>query len=103
MKKSIIQTDITRCYLCGRSGYESREHLDKHHVFGAALRSKSEEYGAFVYLCQGACHIYGKNAVHKNAEINNRLKAEAQRAVMEENGWSVEDFRREFYKNYIEE
>lgn len=99
--ESIIQEYKDVCYLCGRSEYESREHLDKHHVFGAALRKKSEEYGATVYLCHLTCHLYGENAVHKNAGVNNRLKAYAQAVLMDRHGWTVEDFRKEFYKNYL--
>lgn len=99
--ESIIQENKNVCYLCGRSQRESGQHLDKHHVFGAALRSKSEQYGATVYLCHGTCHIFGENSVHKNAGVNNRLKAEAQKVLMDRHGWTVEDFRKEFYKNYL--
>ena len=31
------------------------------------------------------------------------LKQWAQRKAMEENGWTLEDWRREFGKNYLEE
>lgn len=99
---SILQQDKERCYLCGEpAGYY--DPLVMHHIFGGckAIRDKSEKYGLVVYIHNSKCHIYGKNAVHVNAEINRALQAKAQRAVMKKQGWSVEDFRREFYKSYI--
>lgn len=98
---SIIQTDSTRCYLCGGSPCGDR--LDVHHVFGGALRKKSEKYGLTVLLHHDKCHIFGAGSVHRNANKNNALKAEVQKKAMKHYGWTVEDFRREFYKNYIEE
>ena len=97
--KSILQQDPTRCFICG--GYACGDPLDKHHVFGGAMRSKSEKYGLTVYLHHNKCHIFGKYAVHQNAEINNTLKAKAQAKAMQYYGWGVDDFRREFYKNYL--
>ena len=97
--QSIIQRDKTRCYICG--GNACVEPLDKHHVFGGAMRSKSEKYGLTVYLHHAKCHIFGENSVHKNAEINNALKAEVQEKAMHYYGWSVDDFRSIFYKNYL--
>lgn len=99
MGRSIVQEDTSRCFLCGMIGYV--EPLDKHHIFGGALRNKSERYGLFVYLHHNRCHIFGENAVHKNARINRKLQAFAQKKVMEMYGWSVEDFIKEFYKNYL--
>lgn len=100
MAKSILQHDKTRCYLCG--GFPTfYDPLDKHHIFGGALRNKSERDGLTVYLHHNKCHIFGAEAVHVNAEKNRALQAEAQKAAMERYGWSVEDFRREYYKNYL--
>ena len=96
---SIIQKDKTRCFLCGMIGYV--EPLDKHHVFGGALRKKSERYGLTVYLHHDRCHIFGENAVHKNARINRKLQAFAQKKAMEHYGMTIEDFIKEFYKNYL--
>lgn len=89
------------CWLCGRNG--SADPLDHHHIFGGAYRKKSEKYGLVVQLCHHDCHIFGEDAVHANRETMLELKAWGQRKAMRENGWSVEDFRREFGKNYIEE
>lgn len=97
--QSIVQTDKETCFLCGQ--YPCGDPLDKHHIFGGALRNKSEKYGLFVYIHHNKCHIFGKRSVHQNAKINYALKATAQVIAMEHYGWSEEDFRREFYKNYI--
>lgn len=99
MAESIIQKDKTRCFLCGMVGYI--EPLDKHHIFGGALRSKSEKYGLTVYLHHNKCHIFGENSVHKNAQISRRLKALAQKRAMEHYNLTAEEFRKLFYKNYI--
>ena len=65
------------------------------------MRNKSERYGLFVYLHHNRCHIFGEGAVHKNARINRKLQAFAQKKAMEIYGWSVEDFIKIFGKNYL--
>lgn len=88
------------CWLCGQNG--ASDPLDRHHIFGGPLRKKSERYGLVVYLCHNRCHIFGPMAVHNNAETMQILHEYGQRKAMHDNGWTVEDFRREFYKNYLE-
>lgn len=97
--ESIIQKDKTKCFICKQN--PCGDSLDKHHVFGGVLRSKSERYGLTVYIHHNKCHIFGKNAVHRNAEINNKLKAYVQKKAMQHYEWSVDDFRKEFYKSYL--
>lgn len=89
------------CWLCGRNG--CADPLDKHHIFGGGNRRKSEQYGLFVYLCHNRCHENGPEAVHRNPETAQKLHEYGQRLVMEEQGWTVEDFRLEFGRNYLEE
>lgn len=101
MAKSIIQPDAERCYLCGGYPAPPLNFLAKHHVFGAASKTKSEKYGLTVYLHNEKCHIYGEKAVHRNAETRRALQAEAQKIAMKKYGWSVEDFREIFHKNYL--
>ena len=67
-------------------------------VFGGANRKLSEKYGLKVYLHHSTCHLYG---VHQNAELNREIKANVQKIAMEHYGWSVDEFRRIFGKNYI--
>ncbi len=96
---SILQDDKTVCFLCGRNA--NLEPLDCHHVFGAANRKKSEKYGLKVYLHHNQCHIFGKDSVHQNNEINQALKAQAEQKAMEYYGWTVDEFRNIFGKNYL--
>jgi hypothetical protein len=96
---SIIQQRKQKCFLCG--GGLGIEHLDRHHIFFGALRSKSEQYGLVVYLHHSKCHIFGDNAVHRNAKVNRRLQAFAQRKAMEHYGWDIDTFRSIFHKNYL--
>lgn len=94
----MIQTE-RRCWLCGRNGSDDR--LELHHIFPGAYRSKSDRLGLVVYLCGVRCHRLGKYAVHNNAETMRKLKIYGQQKAMEENGWTIEDFRREFGKTYL--
>lgn len=89
------------CWLCLRNG--SDDPLDRHHIFRGPNRSKSEKYGLVVYLCHSRCHLYGKEAVHNNSKTMQMLHEYGQRKAMEENNWTVEDFRREFGRNYLED
>ena len=93
MAKSIIQTDKSHCFLCGRNSHADYFGLDEHHVFGGyGIRPLSEKYGLKVYLCHDRCHETGKDSVHKNAEVNNALKAKVQQIAMEHYGWTVDQF-----------
>lgn len=87
------------CFLCGANG--SSDSLDRHHIFGGANRKKSEKYGLLVDLCHHQCHIFGPNAAHQNVAVMQRLHQYGQKKVMEEQGWTVEEFIKEFGKNYI--
>jgi hypothetical protein len=93
---SILQKNTERCFIC-----HSRNWLEWHHVFGGyKIREKSEQHGLKVRLCH-YCHNEPPNGVHHNREIRRKLQAYAQRKAMEHYGWSVEDFLREYYKNYL--
>ena len=91
-----------RCWLCGRNG--SRDPLDKHHIFGGvAYRDKSERYGLTVDLCHDRCHENGPKAAHRCRATAEALRAYGQRKAMIENGWTVEEFRLQFGKNWLSE
>lgn len=92
---SIIQKNPHRCLICG-----SHRDLEWHHVFGGAMRDKSEKYGLKVRLCH-YCHNEPPNGVHQNMERRVKLQAYVQGKAMEYYGWTVEDFRKEFYKSYV--
>lgn len=97
--KSIVQSDCSRCFLCGRNGATDR--LEKHHIFGGANRRLSEEDGLYVYLCGDRCHRNGKIAVHKNRVIMDTLHEIGQKAYETHIG-SREKFMERYGKNYLE-
>lgn len=88
------------CWLCGRNG--NGDPLDRHHIFNGPYRKKSEKYKLVVFLCHSRCHEFGPKAVHNNAETMLKLKRWGQLKAMQENGWSVSDFREVFGKNYLD-
>lgn len=90
---------MKQCFLCGRNG--ASDPLDRHHIFNGPYRKKSEKYNLVVYLCHNDCHIFGKKAVHNNSENMLKVKQYGQRKAMQEQGWNVEDFIREFGRNYL--
>ena len=89
------------CFLCGRNGTE--DPLDKHHIFGGPYRRASERYGATVYLCHDRCHENGPKAAHRCSETREELSRWAQRKIMKEQGWTVEQFRLVFGRSWIGE
>jgi hypothetical protein len=88
-----------KCFLCGRNGAE--DPLDKHHIFGAAYRKKSEKYGLVVDLCHHRCHEFGRKAVHQNGSVMRQLRRYGQLKAMQEQDWTEADFIREFGKSYL--
>lgn len=85
-----------RCFWCG-----SYRNLEKHHIFGKENRDKSEKYRLYVAMCR-QCH----DKLHFSNESGERqlfMHQYGQRQAMIDNGWSIEDFRREFGKNYLDD
>lgn len=93
--------DYKKCFLCGRNGNGDR--LERHHIFGAANRSKSEKYGLVVYLCGERCHRLGRLSVHQNAMTMEYLHKYGQRKAMKEHNLSIDQFREVFGANYLQE
>lgn len=81
------------CFSCFCGG-----DLARHEVFGAALRSRSKEWGLWVTVCP-YCH----ERYHTDAQAANALKAFAQKEAMHRFGWDMNEWRRRFYKNYMTE
>lgn len=102
--KSIMQDKETgQCYLCRllHKDYGIKRIREEHHVMGGvANRKLSEKYGLKVYLDPNH-HQYGPEAVHKNAEVANLLKKEAQKAFMRT--YPDLNFLEIFGKNYLTE
>lgn len=87
MKKSILQKDITHCYICGR--YAS----DLHHIrLGNLSRDFVERQGLYVNLCR-ECHCF----IHDSGKIS--LQQEAQRKL--ESQMSHEEYMSIYHKNYL--
>lgn len=82
-----------RCEICG----EYRE-CETHHVFGGTARQISDKYGAVASCCR-ICH----NEIHHHPAQYEWLKAQTQERVMQEQGWSLEEWMEHFYKNYKED
>lgn len=100
---SIVQAgteEYPDCYLCGE--YIPCEHLDRHEIFGGVYREKSKRLGLWVLLHHNICHENGPAAAHQNRDTMLMLKQAGQKAAMEHYGWSVEDFIREFGRNYLD-
>ena len=88
---------MRKCFLCG-----SHEWIERHHIFGGAYRSKSDRYGLTVDLCH-YCHNEPPMGVHHNRQTMRIVKEYGQRKAMQEQGWTKEDFIREFGKSYVED
>lgn len=95
MAKSIIQ-DTKECFVTG-----STINLHEHHIFfGTGLRKLSEKYGLKVYLIP-ELHNMSNKGVHFNKDFDLSLKQMAQKKAMEHYGWSVDEFRKIFSRNYL--
>lgn len=85
------------CELCG-----SWDAVETHHIFpGRGMRPLSEMYGAKIRLCH-ACHQTDADSAHNSRETRELLYKYGQRKVMIEQGWSMEEFRAIFGKNWLE-
>lgn len=89
---SIVQ-DIEGCYYCATQCGK----LDRHEVFHGASRKKSKALGLWVLLCHD-CHM---TLHHSDAALDALLKRQGQRVAMRHYGWSEDEFRARFGKNYI--
>ena len=89
MTDSIMQ-DGKYCYVTGRT-----DHLDKHHVYGAANRKQSERYGCWVWLT----HDVHMAAHQRQTEILTQLRQECQEAFEAIHGH--DKFMQVFGKNYL--
>lgn len=94
---SVVQPYGCSCYLCG----STHGKLDRHEAFGSARREKAKAMGLWVLLCHDTCHENGRHSVHQDAAAALQVQQAAQAAAMEAYNWTVDDFRREFFKNYL--
>lgn len=94
-RPSLLQEDHSRCFLCGRSGPTER-----HEIFGGAYRQKSKYDGLWVSLC-GECHRDGRQAVHNDYTAAAALKKQGELRWLDEYNRQVEDFIKEYGRNYL--
>ena len=92
--KSIIQTE-KECYKC-----KTTYCLEEHHIFGGSNRKISEKYGLKVYLCHYH-HNEPPDGVHFNKEFMQKLHKLGQKAYMKKYNKTIENFIKEFGKNYL--
>lgn len=90
--KSILTDDMDSCYFTGSKPVE------RHHVFGASNRKKSEKYG-FIVPLSPTLHPNGVRS-KDDGEIDLYLKQKCQ-AWYEANIGTRSDFIKEFGKNYL--
>lgn len=95
---SILCNDEHTCWLCECSGGR----IERHEVFGGALREKSKAHGLWLGLCP-ECHRTAPHAVHRNAETAKSMKMFAQTMAMERYGWDMPEWLGKYYKNYRED
>lgn len=77
--RSIIQKKDGICLLCKNlHGDISSKTVEEHHcIYGSANRKLSEKYGLKVYLC-AEHHRLGKEAVHRNHDVDLYVKQIAE-------------------------
>lgn len=90
---SLFPDESFLCYNCGRFGETAR-----HEIFGGSRRSASKALGLWVNVCPD-CH----NAIHASGELQDRYHREGQLLAEVYYLWNHDDFRRRFYKNYLED
>ena len=91
MAESIIQKEKV-CLVC-----RTTLNLERHHIFGAARRPLSEEYGLTVWLCHE--HHTGIHGVHFDKVFMQELKELGQEVFTEKYGDEL--FFQRFGKNYL--
>lgn len=89
---SIMQTDLGRCFICGRTD----EKLDRHEIFGASNRRKSKRLGLWVMLCR-----QHHEDAHGYKPVMIALKQAGQIAAKHHYGWDNEIFMKEIGRNYL--
>lgn len=88
------------CYLCQvMDGDCSCKMTELHHIFGGPFRTRSHEYGLVVRLCPYHHRTGGRDSVHGNYEIMDRMHRVGQ--IMFEETHTREEFVELFGRNYL--
>jgi hypothetical protein len=93
--------EYRKCFICERSE-TSYNRLEVHHIFqGRGRRQLSDRYGLTVLLCRN-CHTQSKYSAHQNADVARYLHRYGQEKAMREQGWTKDEFKAIFGKNYLD-
>lgn len=95
MKRYSILQKEKECIVCG-----CHYNLHTHEVFYGNNRRKSIKDGCCVYLC-GWHHNLSDEGVHFNHKLDLALKKNMQRRWMEYYEKDVDDFIKEYGRNYL--
>ena len=93
MADSIMQPGRKECYITG-----STTQLCKHHIYAAGRRKAADEWGCWIWL-RWDWHTGADYSVHKNSDLDLRLKQECQRKFEQLHGH--EQFMNVFGKSWI--
>ena len=72
----------------------------RHEIFGGANRPISIKYGLVIYLTP-KMHNIGNNGIHFNKDFMEYAHKIGQKAYMEYYNKTIEDFIKEFGRNYL--
>ena len=72
--------------------------LQRHEAFGGAFRARSKALGCWLWVCD-ACHM---KMHQKDAQLRYNVKQLVQLQAMAHYGWTVEEFRTLFGRNYTD-
>lgn len=90
---SIIQEDITECFVC-----RTTRDIHIHHIYAGANRKNSEKHHCIVALC-ARHHNMSSEGVHFNRALDLKVKQLAQRKFEETH--TREEFRAAFGKSWL--
>ena len=93
---SIFTNDLHKCFLTGDTEESCGFHIDVHHIFGGANKTRSENYGYVVSLRRDL-HTLTDTSVHKCKQTDLYFKIICERDYLEHHG-TKEDFIAEFGK-----
>ena len=97
MKRYSLLQDEKRCYVCN-----SLINIHTHEVYYGKNRKKSIEDGCCVYLC-GKHHNQSNEGVHFNHKLDLELKKQMELYWMKYYNRTIDDFRKRYGKNYLDE
>ena len=87
---SILTNNLNQCYIC------KSPKNDLHEIFGGCRRQVSMKYGLLIPVCRN-CHT----RIENSEEIKLKMKQDAETKWMSYYNKTIEDFIKEFGKNYI--